>query len=342
MKKLAVMMALMAAIAVAPVFAIDDSAVTLDGDFTYEVGTDFSTTDDAVSQDMDITLGASIGEFTSFSVEIEADPDDSGAFTWDDLNEDEEVDSDEVVYSTGYLVLDSIEMTQEFETFTLTAGAFDFQGTYYDYIYEWEWDSSASYAALQLDYAVTEEITFSAYLPLSEIADELDAIAFEAAYASDMANVAAHYLRDGDEEDGVFGGAAEVFPTEDATVYGQYLYDIDAEESLYMAGASYVIDALTLAAEYHDSIEEFIAVGVSYALNETFTVSAGAYFPTEETADTYGVDAGVAFDVDTVTYTFGASYVADDSTLGETYVAPQSAAGYEENIAVSFSMDIDF
>ncbi|MDC7223870.1 MAG: hypothetical protein PQJ60_09030 [Spirochaetales bacterium] len=358
MNKTVAFMAVTAALAGGSLLALEDGGMTWDGEFTYEVGTDLISTSDGVSQDMDVELSAHVGELTSFSVEIEADPDESAAWTWSDDNEDDVVDTEETYFDFGYLVLDSIELIQDFSpwierdlTLVLTAGYFEFQGTYYDNVYEWEWDESASNRALRFDGGFAG-FTLSAYLPLSEIADDLDSFAFEALYEADWAHMAVHILRDGDEEWGVAGGAFQIMPAQGMALYGQYLYDIDVKSHAFMSGVAYELGSLTIGTDILAVIGEgvsfgdyaLVATGVSYVVTERLLFSSGVYLPLESTETSYAFDSGMAFDVDRVTYTAGFSYAADeaDPDLVETYVAPQSAADYEGNLAFSFSMDIDF
>ena len=345
MKKLIVLLVLVVAMVAAPVFAEVTAPGTFAGDFTYKIGSDFSTTADSVGNDMDITLSASVGEITTFSVEIEANP-----FRY--LDDSTGAD----IATPGVMTFKSIEMTQDFSSFIgndmtlkMTVGNFDFGPTEYNNVHEWDFDGTDSYNAVKFVFGVAD-LAVTAYLPPVQLANEMAIIAGEAVYTTDMVCVAANYVKDVDGEDGTFGANVKgMFG--DATAFAQFADDLDAEMITVLVGASYSVDALTVGADFGASDSDaaafadtgFVAVGVDYDLSDTMTASAGFYTNIDEMADNYAVDAALCMKVDTVGYKLGVAYAPEGSAMAsETYAAAYAVGDFAEEVAVSFQMDVDF
>ncbi len=373
MKKLFVLLVLVVAMVAAPVFA-EVSGTSYEGDFRYKVGGDFSSSTQTSTgdQDLDLILDAHVGEFTTFSVEIQADPDN---------------DTSGVV-DGGLLNIDDITMTQDFGsmygldlTLKMTAGTFDFSPTEYEDMMDFEFIHPSDQDAIQFEVG-TAGLTATVWLAPVELASEANVFAAKVVYESDMANVAANYVRFGEgatrqitlagqdigtpipavDNKGNISASAKILPVEGVTVYGSVEADLDVELNMFGFGAAYTMDALTVEAAFEAFVCDnsdyaidiaiddsgVLGLGVAYDVTDSVTAKAGAYYPLNEDIDMV-FDAGVVFDVDTVEYCLGVSYAPStnvapgiDLAWDETYVAPYSAAGFGEDFAVSFQMDVDF
>ena len=370
MKKLFVLLVLVVAMVAAPVFA-EVTETSWAGDFQYKMGGDFSSLKDSTGdQDLDLSITGAVGEFTTFDLGFEADP-----------------DKDAVTSN-------NITMTQDFGamydlglTLKMTVGLQSWGPAENDNVYDWDIDESGDLNSFLFEVG-SGPVMVSAFIAPVEAANELRTIGLSAGYSDDMIDATVYFYRgelqtdfgfsdpagtsyswDGFlAESGYVAADVKVTPVEGTSVYFQIqkiLDDdlvindgetvptyiaIDSDYMFYTVGASYEMDALTVgidlvSATYEDSDfaeDSAIALGVGYALSDMVTVKAGTYYPLDDATVSASFDAGVVVDVDSVSYTIGAAFGADENSMDWTYVAPYSSAGFAEDYAISFKMDVDF
>ena len=225
MKKLLVLLVLVVAVVAAPVFAeVTQGAYA--GDFTYKIGGNFKdAATDATIDDLDLSLSASVGEYTTFSVGL------SGA--------GHDPTASPAIAIPGNATFDSIEMTQDFSslvgndlTLKMTVGNFNREVTEYEVLDKVSATDGATDDAVMLTLGVADLTVYAWVSPTSAFNDQYKKMLIEAVYATDMISANFAYVNLGVEKGVVEGGLKLV--AAGATVTGYVNANLDTEKKRHV------------------------------------------------------------------------------------------------------------
>ncbi|QEN08425.1 hypothetical protein EXM22_10675 [Oceanispirochaeta crateris] len=347
MRKTIVLLTIVLAILAAPVFA----EVTASGSVEFGFAYNADNYSEYADNEVDVNLGATVGEYTSIDANLSAAEDTSAL--------------DQVVY------LDSMTLTQDITGalgmdagfgLSATFGISSFEPMEYQAVagygdFEYDDDSSElttynliegdtimSMASISLEDMVTIDV--AVYEPGAEVMSDAMQFGINAYGTFGMVDASVSYLKIADKTS-IFGLNAAAMPMEDLTVgagVSSYNYDGDSITG-FGVSASYTMDALTAgfamtsATTSLDTDEEFgdvtnYAVNVNYMVSEAATVFAGVMIAGDgdgnvdtDLADTLGYEVGASYVLDGVTYSAGYTFDSDYTAVNGEFMDGADRAG---------------
>jgi hypothetical protein len=335
MKKTIVLMTIVLAILAAPVFA----EVTASGDVDFRFGMNGDVYAEKNDNDVTLNLGATIGDFTSVTVEMSAtnETGESDAVTLDQMVLTQDV--------TGALGVDApVGVAMSFgvtdfmpKQYQAVAGYGDFEydddmADPYTYNVIGEAGTIMTKASISIVDMVTVDVAM--YEPGVEFMSDAMQFGINAYGTFGMVDASVSYLKFADEMFSI-GVNAAAAPVDGLEVGAGFTQANDGTEtySAFGVSAAYTIDALTAGVAMKsimssvDSPLEFgdvtnYAVNVNYMVTEELKAFAAAKI----TGDMSPVDTDLA---DTLGYEVGASYVLDGVTYSLGYTDASDYVAYD-------------